>query len=64
MKALDQLTAAAMMETTVATLHGLSNNDDFTEEQQEVFADARDLINQEILDGDEADFEPEGNDGN
>lgn len=50
MNGLDQLTAAAMIETTVGTLDGLSENDDFTDEQQAVFAEARTIIQTELLD--------------
>jgi len=44
MNALDQLTAAAMIESTIGTLDGLADNEDFTDEEQETLAEARDII--------------------
>jgi len=52
MEALDQLTAAAIIESTIGTLDGLAENDDFTEEEKETLAEARDIIVKEY-EGDE-----------
>jgi hypothetical protein len=51
MNKLDQLTAAAMIESTIGTLDGLSKNEEFSDEEQQTLEEARNII-QDVYDDD------------